>query len=259
VMEIIKKETFENRANSEVLHEPDTPEPRREVYVKHMNKREIVNKTTQNIEKTFKRMEEIMSHGFGTIEKRIDNLDGRMDSAYSRMQRLNSKPSVPSFIHPPKNEPNTAFTQTANNVEVQAAMSQASIPVMSNRVLDSLSQAWVEVLQFLNSDKLDEAYMKILETGDDIYLLRLMHKTGVCLDRLNKETSRIVLQRLGMILSANFLENLGIAWIDEAVEAGVFWKMSEDEQETAVEILNRYASFPGEEGEMAENVLRKMR
>lgn len=259
VMEIIQKEHYENKANSEILREPETPKPRREVYIQPVDKRENLNRTTKNIENTFKKMEEIMNYGFGTIEKRLENLDGRMDSTYSKMQRLNNKPSVPSFIHPPKLESKTNFTQTQNNVEIQTAMSQASLPVISNRVLDSLSQAWVEVLQFVNSDKLDEAFEKILETGDDIYLLRLMHKTGVCLDRLNKETSRNVLQRLGMILNSNFLENLGIAWIDEAVREGVFWKMSEDEQDVAIEILNRYASFPGEEGESAENVLRKLR
>lgn len=258
VMEIIQKKSYESKAKNQIIPEQDFPEPRREVYIKHINKNENLNSISTKIQNTFKSMEQVMDQGFGSIEKRLQNLDGRMDSAYERLQGLNNKPSVPSFIHPPKLDVNTIFTQTQNNVELQTAMSQASLPGQSNRGLDSLSQAWVEVLQFVNAGRLDEAFRRILVTGDDIYLLRLMHKTGVCLKGLNKDTCKSVLQRLGMILNSNFLENLGMAWIAEAVQEGIFSKLSEDEQEGVVDVLQRYARIPGDEGENAQEILREM-
>ena len=261
VLEIINKKSQEIRAKNEILIEQEPPEPRREVYIKHVPKKENLNNLSNKIQETFKSMESAMDQGFSSIEKRLINLDGRMDSAYERLHNLNpvlsQKPSVPSFIHPPKLDLNSTFTQTQNNVEIQAAMSQAS-NLNSARSLDSLSLAWVEVLQCVNSGNLDEAYRKVLMTGDDIYLLRLMHKTGVCVKALAQETARNVLQRLGLILSSNFLENLGMTWISEAIREKVYFRLRQEEKDAIFEVMQRYVNLPGDEGEHAEEILRSI-
>ncbi len=43
--------------------------------------------------------------------------------------------------------------------------------------LDGVTRAWVEVLEVLDregTDRFEEAYTKVLNMGDDIYLLRLI-------------------------------------------------------------------------------------
>jgi hypothetical protein len=264
VMEIIHKKSQEARAKNEVLVERETPEPRREVYIKHISKPEKLDDFSVKIQETFKMMEKTMDQGFSSIEKRLKGLDGRMDSAYERLQnlspRLSNKSSMPSFIHPPKADINCAFTQTQNNVEIQAALSQTSGPQSLNspKNLDSLSLAWVEVLQSVNNGDLDSAYRKVLSTGDDIYLLRLMHKTGVCLKSLSQDLAKNLMQRLGMILSSNFLEILGMTWINEAVREKVFDRLKAEEKDTIFEVLQRYANLPGDEGDFAEEILRSI-
>ena len=262
VMEVIQKKSQEHKAKSEVYYDDESPEPQREIFIKHVPDRNSLNSLSYKIKETFKTMENAMEQGFVSIGNRLQNLDTRMDMAYDKLQNLNSKPSVPSFVHPPYTEMINNFTQTQNNVEIQAMMSQTNLnsptSINSKRNYDVLSQAWVEVLQWANEGKLEEAYKKVLGTGDDIYLLRLMHKTGVCFKQLSQETCKIVLQRLGMILNSNFLENLGMAWINQAIRERVYQKLHSEDKEIIFESLQRYSALPGDEGEIAAELLKEL-
>ena len=140
-METIQKKSKESKAKGQVFY--DYPEPQREIFIKHVQKPENLSILSEKIKDTFKSMEFAMDQGFSSIENRLQGLDSRMDQAYDKLQNLNSKPS--SFIHPPRQETSTVFTQTQNNVEIQAIMSQSNLSspgsLNSKRVLDALSQA----------------------------------------------------------------------------------------------------------------------
>jgi hypothetical protein len=262
VMEIIHKKSLEQKGREEVYYDDETPEPQREVFVKHVNQRDNLTYLSNKIKETFKSMESAMDYGFGSIETRLQNLDTRMDTAYEKLHQFGAKPSVPSFIHPPKLETSAAFTQTQNNVEIQAVMSQTNLssPVSnsSKKNLDALSQAWVEVLQWVNEGNLEEAYKKVLGTGDDIYLLRLMHKTGVCLKSISQDTSKVILHRLSMILNSNFLESLGIIWVQEALKERVYQRLHNEDKQLIYESIHRFSALPGEEGELASEILKQL-
>lgn len=263
VMEVIQKKNHENRARDEILYERDSPEPVREVFVKHIPEKENLNRLSKQIQETFKSMENAMDQGFTSIEARLQNLDTRMDVAYDKLQTFSSKPQMPSFIHPPKLESAAVYTQTQNNIEIQAAMSQRNLSsqgsVFSQRAIDPLSQAWVEVLQWINENNVEEAYKRVLLTGDDIYLLRLMHKTGVCVKHLSVETCKKVMQRLGMIMNSCFLETLGMTWVGEAVEEKVLQKMNAEDKECIFESMQRYSALPGEEGDTAAEIMKNIK
>ena len=261
VMEVIQKKSQESRARGEVYYEEDSS-PQREIFIKHSPQRQDLGLLSQKIQGTFKSMEATMDKGFKSIGSRLQKLDSRMDNAYDKLQTLNTKSSVPSFIHPPPAETTANFTQTQNNVEIQAFMSQTNLSspgsVGSVRGLDVLSQAWIEVLQWVSEGNMEEAYRRVLGTGDDIYLLRLMHKTGVCFKHMSADTSKAVLQRLGMILNSNFLENLGMNWISQAIRERVFQRMQDDDKESIFEAMQRYSALPGEEGELAGEILKEI-
>ncbi|OMJ79241.1 hypothetical protein SteCoe_20794 [Stentor coeruleus] len=263
VMEVIQKKNHENRARDEILYDRDSPEPAREVFIKHVPGKENMNRLSKQIEETFRSMENAMDQGFTSIEARLQNLDTRMDVAYDKLQTFNSKPQMPSFIHPPKLENATVCTQTQNNIEIQAAMSQTNLSspnsLHSQRAIDPLSQAWVEVLQWINENNVEEAYKRVLLTGDDIYLLRLMHKTGVCVKHLSGETCRKVMQRLGMIMNSCFLETLGMSWVGEALKEKVFQRMGNEDKENIFESMQRYSALPGEEGDTAAEIMKNLK
>ena len=59
--------------------------------------------------------------------------------------------------------------------------------------LDGVTKSWVGVLQELDSkspQKYENAYNKVLDMGDDIYLLRLISQTGPVIRDLNPKTAR---------------------------------------------------------------------
>ena len=71
-----------------------------------------------------------------------------------------------------------------------------------------MTKSWVEVLQALDSDASDRyetAYNKVLEMGDDIYLLRLISQTGPVIKDLNPKTAWKVMKKFNKIIRCNIL------------------------------------------------------
>ena len=63
-------------------------------------------------------------------------------------------------------------------------------------VYDKMAFQWSEILGLLKADCLEAAYRKVLEMGDDLYLLRLMIKTGNCLLELSVGLQRRISERI---------------------------------------------------------------
>ena len=57
----------------------------------------------------------------------------------------------------------------------------------------------------------------MLESGDDIYLLRLMHLTGPCINSLQANTVGEVLERIALIMNSEFIDGLGVDWVTDAL------------------------------------------
>lgn len=119
---------------------------------------------------------------------------------------------------------------------------------LQEEIIDQLTSVWLETLELLKNGNIKAAYRKILETGDDIYLLRLIHKTGVCLKDLDVTTGLTVLRRLGQIMHSNFLESLGLQWIEETVQKGVFYQLPNDVQKGLIQALYSISALPTDEG-----------
>lgn len=202
---------------------------------------------TENIKNTFLAMQKTMDRGFNAIEQRLYSLDQRMDEAYDRLEVV-SEPKIESladmrrsFVHPPlKNDVesqvkakhpeklniNSIETQTIPVLSPKETQTAAlSKPPSSSRLekpiiikpnvekseeIDALSKIWIDVLHDLSIGKVEDAYIKVLNSGDDIYLLRLMHKTGTCLSKMSSGACKRILGRLGMILNSGFLEGIGV-------------------------------------------------
>lgn len=209
--------------------------------------------------------------------KRVESVEDKQDAEEETSERLPE--AKRSFIHPPSSV--AVNTQTVANVEIQA--SESSIPAtkpvkvpslapvlrepepiltkniesqtpvdrsesVQEDMIDQLTSVWLETLELLKTGNLRAAYAKILATGDDIYLLRLIHKTGVCLKELDVTTGMTVVRRLGQIMHSNFLENLGLQWIEETVQKGVFYQLPSDIQKGLIQALYTISALPTDEG-----------
>lgn len=123
--------------------------------------------------------------------------------------------------------------------------------------LDSLTQTWINALKELNQGNIDQAYSLVLESGDDIYLLRLMLKTGTCLGYLSKPNALRVMKKLSMILNSFFMENLGMIWFTEHITA--FKELGKEEKSNILECLNRLCFMECQEATKAQQILSYLR
>lgn len=122
---------------------------------------------------------------------------------------------------------------------------------------DSLTQTWINALKELSLGNIDQAYSLVLESGDDIYLLRLMLKTGTCLGYLSQNNSLMIMKKLSMILNSFFMENLGMMWFTEHISA--FKELGKEEKVGIMECLNRLCFIECQEATKAQQILSYLR
>ena len=125
-------------------------------------------------------------------------------------------------------------------------------PVKDNTI-DKLTQTWSDILQIAENGNLSQAYNLVLNTSDDLYLLRLMFKTEPCVDLLNSQVNSRVFEKLTGILDSKFVENVGIEWISVALQEGL------DLNEDALYGLENIVLKGGREGKEAKQILEYLK
>lgn len=73
--------------------------------------------------------------------------------------------------------------------------------------IDKLSYEWSKILMLLADDDIENAFWNVLRMNDDVYLLRLMIKTGNCMHNLSFELQNEISQRVLQFENLEFLKN----------------------------------------------------
>ena len=110
----------------------------------------------------------------------------------------------------------------------------------SNLILESkINSIWLNCLELINKNKISEAYELILNSKDDIYLLRLILLTGPVLHLLNENLAKKILVRINMINRGKQINDILIQFIEESVDNknGVFNKLEYKEQNDILDSL----------------------
>lgn len=119
---------------------------------------------------------------------------------------------------------------------------------------DQLTEKWANILGEVEKGDINKAFEMVLETRDDLYLLRLMFKFNPCLRNLPQKISLTVISKLIGTLQGRFIENLGIEWIVTGLKNPVFEKTVFEVSEEISEAMKNVASKGGEEAEEAQQV-----
>ena len=172
------------------------------------------------------KIEEVINEKFEVMVQELRRIEDRLELAHETISTLHKHPSppVPNKKSSSLPQNHCKFTQTSeksgtdphqprvlrNNLSLGTDLLQKiQAPINLQRIpqrFDPLTQCWVDTLQLVYEGKLSEAFESILRTGDDLYLLRLMHHTQPCLDDLEKETALKVLEKLTCIMQSRFIE-----------------------------------------------------
>ena len=102
----------------------------------------------------------------------------------------------------------------------------------------SPTDAWSRALQCLYKDDYNEAYRLVLNSNDDIYLLRLMYKTGPdCYRLLDDNISLRLFSRVVAVAKSRFLDDLTLDFFFEACDTGLASHVDRDTVESMVMVL----------------------
>lgn len=114
---------------------------------------------------------------------------------------------------------------------------------------DSLepSEAWLKALTSLDDCDYESAFKVLLDAGDDLFLLRLMYKTGPEVYRYLKEnTSLRLFARVVAIAKGQFLNDAVLDFFFEACDSGMAAQLDQETVESMLMVLECIAPATGD-------------
>jgi len=128
-----------------------------------------------------------------------------------------------------------------NNLQKKIfGMGRGGMGKNSNLILESkINSIWLNCLELINKNKISEAYELILNSKDDIYLLRLILLTGPVLHLLNENLAKKILVRINMINRGKQINDILIQFIEESIDNknNIFNKLEYKEQNDILDSL----------------------
>jgi uncharacterized protein (UPF0297 family) len=120
-------------------------------------------------------------------------------------------------------------------------------------------QTWKRVMKDVEEKNYNKAYSAILNSGDDIYLLRLLCLTGVnCVKNLSLDVSKQVLMRTNMISRSHQIQNLLMSLIQDSFDNSVFYNLNKNDQNEIMETLYEFSAINSKLGSNAAGLYTKI-
>ena len=119
---------------------------------------------------------------------------------------------------------------------------------------NGISDMWESVLERLGQGDVQGAFEATLNSGDDLYLLRLMAKTGACLNELDRKIAVKLMCRITKILSCKFLEKISLGFFEECIDLNLYENFNLEDQNLLSKILYDMSSNDNKIGEQAANL-----
>ena len=199
----------------------------------------------------FQRMSEVLSE----MDERLSRLEG--ETAY-QLQRYRARNAAPpkykSRIHPPQLSPATmTHTTTQTHPFTRDNLTQ-TIPIKPSKkpAIDSLTLTWIRAQANLRNPQ--QVYRRVLRTGDDLYLIRLLMTTGVVLGQLNLMTVGTLFDRLSGLISQSYVKGVMMDWIEGSAQTGLFYEMGREEQQSMLQMIETVGLEETEDGLKARSL-----
>eukprot|EP00825_Cyclidium_porcatum_P033454 TRINITY_DN3546_c0_g2_i1.p1 TRINITY_DN3546_c0_g2~~TRINITY_DN3546_c0_g2_i1.p1 ORF type:complete len:533 (-),score=116.77 TRINITY_DN3546_c0_g2_i1:254-1852(-) len=126
-----------------------------------------------------------------------------------------------------------------------------------NQIIDT----WKQVLLFLTQDKYDEAFQTILNSGDDIYLIRLLVISADQLSKLSQKTLRSLITRFTQVVKSDFIKKIWLDLLQSSDKLGTYDQLTIEEQNqllgTLTEISNEKSIIGKRAKEIHQSLISK--
>ena len=95
----------------------------------------------------------------------------------------------------------------------------------------------------MEKGNINEGYLKLINSGDDIYLLRLICLTGPVLDKLDIDIAKRVLIRVNMISKSHQIQQLLIGLIKNSIKNDIFINLEPNQQNYILDSLYEFSGL----------------
>ena len=226
--------------------------PKIKEHSKKINKNLIFNDLKNN----FLNMFNSTLKSYNNFEKNINN----------KLLNLNSKLNKISFkindIKQPLNQINEEkFKNSLKNeilIDIKKQMKESHFNVNDNNInnndntFDSkISKIFKESLIDIKNNNFNSGYEKILNSGDDLYLLRILYITGSKFDKLSFELSKKILMRINLICRSYQIQSLLLNLVENSLKNNIFNKLEKNEQNDILDSLYEFSGINNNIGKFA--------
>ena len=131
------------------------------------------------------------------------------------------------------------YKEVLNDIKNDLLSSQRNKNEINND--SEIMKIWKDALNNIEKNNYNDAYNLILNSGDDIYLLRLIYLTGIIFDKLSPEICKNVLKRINMITRSYQIQSLFLNLVKNSVQSNLFNVLNENEQNDILDTLYEIA------------------
>ena len=229
---------------------------------------DIIYKSFDEFEKNITLKINQMNNRINEIALKISDyqssqLVNQNEGGYSKAQKMGENNySQSSYLHQSNFENNNSFYINSKKMKLNSIKDSKNHSINTeepdflinnmnknekeeeNTNIDSeVTKTWKETLQLIEKGKINEGYLKLINSGDDIYLLRLICLTGPIIDRLDKEVAKRVLMRVNMISKSHQIQQLLIGLIKNSIKNNIFQSLDPNQQNYVLDSLYEFSGL----------------
>ena len=235
-------------------------------------KKNLRNIFNDIIYKSFDDFEKNITIKLNQINNRINDISLKISDYQSNQINLNEAGfnktkkiadntySQSSYIHPSVIDNNNSFYINSRKMRLNSikdsknhsvntedqdfyAINNNQMKKESTSIDSEVTKTWKETLQLIEQGKINEGYLKLINSGDDIYLLRLICLTGPIIDKLDIEVAKRVLIRVNMISKSHQIQQLLIGLIKNSINNNIFQTLEPNQQNYLLDSLYEFSGL----------------
>lgn len=176
----------------------------------------------KRIHKNMLKTQNQMQIKFEKINKELLSVEKRLDFAQDAIKSIKREKPEPKLSQTIIKK--TIGVQTTPGSIGSTPKSKLQGPIRSFSLpdgrsidyMDPLTFSWSKALNLVAIGDINAAYETIISTGDDIYLIRLMHQTSPYIGKLKPNIASQVLNKLMKIIQSSFIQKIGFSWLSQA-------------------------------------------
>ena len=180
------------------------------------------------------------------INSRLDEMSNRVNDLYLKLENYDSNKIL--------KDKNGASYKIINNKLYKEVIDDIKKEINNNNLDSQITKTFKEALTLIENNNPNEAYSIILNSEDDIYLIRLIFITGPILNNLSIDIARKVLMRINMIARSHQIQNLLVSLVRNSIKYNLFYSLSEDEQNDILDSLYEISGLNDDLGKEAAEI-----